>query len=117
MKPLLAMPLVGTGRAGGVLLTGLIADMLVDLIPRLAHQYAVDILLCISTEDEYKLVQERRKARAEEMCWGGLTDSNKVSACLSVHQLHKLKYQTDLALLFYFDNQSCRLLFISLFSP
>ena len=84
MKPLLAMPLVGTGRAGGVLLTGLIADMLVDLIPRLAHQYAVDILLCISTEDEYKLVQERRKARAEEICWGGLTDSNKVSACLSI---------------------------------
>ena len=64
MKPLLAMPLVGVcwaGRAGGVLFTGLIADMLVDLIPRLAHQYAVDILLCIPTQDDCKLVQERRR--------------------------------------------------------
>jgi hypothetical protein len=80
-----------------VLLTGLIADMLVNLIPRLANQYAVDILLCISTEDEYKLVQEQRKARAEVTCWGGLTDSNKVSACLSVHQLAKSRSQTEVS--------------------
>ena len=78
VKPLLALPMVGTGQAGGVLLTGLIADMMVELLPRLADEFAVDILLCLSTKNDYMLVQERRKSAMNS--WSQLTESNKMRA-------------------------------------
>jgi len=78
VKPLLALPLIGTGGAGGVLLTGLIADMVVDLLPRLADQYGVDILLCIANQNDFMLVQQRRKARV--CAWSRLTPQNKDDA-------------------------------------
>ena len=57
MKPLLALPLIGTGGSGGVALTGKIIEMLVDLLPRLADEYAVDILLCVANMNDFMLVQ------------------------------------------------------------
>ena len=78
VKPLLAMPLIGTGGGGGAMLTGLIANMIVELIPKLCEEFAVDILLCVSKESEYKLVQERRQKK--EGAWGRLTASNKKCA-------------------------------------
>ena len=76
VKPLLAMPMVGTGRGGGVTLSGLIADMMVDLLPRLADEFAVDILLCITDRNDYQLLQQRRKQLMHGGEWGTLTSGN-----------------------------------------
>ena len=104
MKPLLALPLIGTGGSGGVALTGKIIEMLVDLLPRLADEYAVDILLCVANMNDFMLVQvhvclllckcvhllnvcglitlcviqERRKER--KLTWSQLTEENKQCA-------------------------------------
>ena len=57
MKPLLALPLIGTGGAGGVLRTRMITEMFVDLLPQLADEYAVDIVLCAANLNEFMLMQ------------------------------------------------------------
>ena len=79
VKPLLALPMVGTGGAGGVMLSGLIADMMVDLLPQLANEFAVDILLCLTSTNDYMLVQDRRK-KSIKTSWGILTEPNLTRA-------------------------------------
>ena len=57
MKPLLALPLIGTGGSGGVALSKMITEMFVDLLPQLADEYAVDIVLCVANMNDFMLVQ------------------------------------------------------------
>ena len=76
VKPLLALPLVGTGASGGALLTGWIADSMVVLLPALADEFAVDIILCLTTEDDFMLVQQRRQMHSTANKWSQLTAEN-----------------------------------------
>ena len=57
MKPLLALPPFGTGGSGGVTLTRMVTELFVDLLPQLADEYAVDIVLCAMNLNDFMLIQ------------------------------------------------------------
>lgn len=77
-RPLLALPLVGTGGGGARSRSGSLAKELVALLADLAASTGVDIALCLWTEASYAAAQDARKQLERSVgsarFWGALPD-------------------------------------------
>jgi hypothetical protein len=80
-KPLLALPVVGTGKGGGSKEAGIVLRELMRVLLDVVEQVEADVVLVTHTPDQFAAAQQARRdvsASTDSMTlWGDLTDRER----------------------------------------